>query len=141
MHLSLRELSPTNVGSLTIDAVVEVWARPEQGPVVSGMPANASDCAPHVVLMLDRTPAVGASYAVGEGVQLFIQAQCGVDGHARSWRATGGEVALSQGAGGWTVHIRGARMQPSPGDNHGYGEFVADGCSSFPLVMLREETS
>jgi hypothetical protein len=100
--------------------------------VLHASPVEAADCAPHVTLMLREAPEPSRRYALGGSAQLFIAAQCGHDGEARSWRATGGEISLSTRPGGWALHIHGARMEPSPGENSGFGQFVVDGCSELP---------
>src|SRR5690606_3658637 len=126
--LVLTPLGPTNVGQQVIDADVESWPRPHSGPVLYASPSgDDADCAPNVTLSFNAAPSVDTPYRVGQDVQLFIEAQCGLDGEMRSWRASGGVLTIAATSDGYRVHIAEARMAPSDGDNRGFGTFVVSG--------------
>lgn len=131
LHLVLTPLGPTNVGQQVIDADVESWPRPNAGPVLYASPSGPdADCAPNVTLSFSAAPLIDTPYRVGSDVQLFIEAQCGLDGEMRSWRASTGVVTIAATADGFRVHIAEAHMAPSVGDNGGFGSFVVSGMGS-----------
>lgn len=128
LHLVLTALSPSNVGRPVIDADIESWPRSEGGPVLYASPRGADDdCTPNVTVTFRETPTADARYRVGDDVTLFIETQCGLDGEMRSWRAVAGTITVAMATDGYRVHISRAAMQPSGGENAGYGTFLADG--------------
>lgn len=131
LSLAVTELEETNLGQTRIEGAVETWMRPGLGPVLYASPrGEALDCAPNVTVLFGKEPTSGAVYRVGEDVQIFIEAQCGVAGEVRSWRGVSGSVTVASTGAASDVTLSKVRMQPGGGDNAAFGMFVADGAST-----------